>query len=239
MDSEVIKALKENLATLKGMDGGLRRAMESIGKKEFIFLLSNGTWDKANAKQGFEYEIYRLRSDYTEEPEVKGYMTGGVREKHIITKANGNKVDPMADYFVLRLDKDPHAVNAIKAYSDSVRCDNERLADDLRAKYDVYAPQAEEPEVVKCEVYPEGCGIDSKDFLWFKALDDREVILTDAPSYKNFIGFLYEAAGVKSEIFPTTRAYLGSDGVIRLYPQGKAEHEVLTPTHVLFKRKVK
>lgn len=69
-DKDTIQALKDNLATLRGMDGDLRRAMGSIEKKEFIFLLSDGTWDKANPKQGFEYEIYRLRDDYCPEPEI-------------------------------------------------------------------------------------------------------------------------------------------------------------------------
>ena len=68
--NDLIQQLKENLATLRGMDGNLRRAMESMNKKDFIFLLSDGTWDKANPKQGWEYEIYRLRPDYKEEPEI-------------------------------------------------------------------------------------------------------------------------------------------------------------------------
>ncbi len=67
---EQIEQLKCNLATLRGLDGGLRRAMEDIPKKDFIFLLSDGTWDNANPKQGFEYEIYRLRPDYSPKPSV-------------------------------------------------------------------------------------------------------------------------------------------------------------------------
>jgi len=69
-DKELIQELKSNLATLRGMDGKLRRAMESMKKEDFIFLLSDGTWDKANPKQGWEYEIYRLRPDY-QEPDDK------------------------------------------------------------------------------------------------------------------------------------------------------------------------
>ncbi|MEE9459864.1 MAG: hypothetical protein V3V84_08890 [Candidatus Bathyarchaeia archaeon] len=37
------------------------------------------------------------------------YKQGGYESKYTITKNNGNPVDPKADYFVLRLDKDPHA----------------------------------------------------------------------------------------------------------------------------------
>ena len=67
---EQIEALQCNLATLRGLDGGLRMAMEDIPKKDFIFLLSDGTCDAANPKQGFEYEIYRLRPDYKPESEI-------------------------------------------------------------------------------------------------------------------------------------------------------------------------
>lgn len=66
----MIEQLQKNLATLRAMDGDLRRAMESIPKKDFIFLLPNGTWDKANPKQGFEQEIYRLRADYVPESQI-------------------------------------------------------------------------------------------------------------------------------------------------------------------------
>jgi len=94
MDKVIIEALKENLATLRGMDGDLRRAMESIGKKNFIFLLSDGTWDNANPKQGWEYEIYRLRPDYQPEPELvecevykntNGYLVFDNKTKHADT----------------------------------------------------------------------------------------------------------------------------------------------------------
>ena len=65
-----LEALQENLARLKHMDGGLRRAMDDIRKQDLIFLLPDGTWDKANPKQGFEDEIYRLRDDYKQEPSI-------------------------------------------------------------------------------------------------------------------------------------------------------------------------
>jgi len=41
---------------------------------------------------------------------------------------------PDAKYFVLRYDKDPHAIKALKAYAVSVKVDNEQLAADLRAE---------------------------------------------------------------------------------------------------------
>lgn len=43
-------------------------------------------------------------------------------------------VDPKAVYFVLRLDEDPHAVRAAKAYAHSVREENAEFADAILAK---------------------------------------------------------------------------------------------------------
>ena len=48
--------------------------------------------------------------------------------KYIITKANGEPTDTNAQYFVLRLDTDEHARVAMKAYADSVKNENPKLA---------------------------------------------------------------------------------------------------------------
>lgn len=63
---------------------------------------------------------------------MSNYLQGGYEKKYIITKANGNPVDPKANYFVLRLDKDPHALIALQAYQTSVMKDNMELAGDLQ-----------------------------------------------------------------------------------------------------------
>lgn len=52
----------------------------------------------------------------------------GWYEKYIITKANGNPVDPDAVYFVLRIDKDPAARAALRKYAEKTA--NEALAKD-------------------------------------------------------------------------------------------------------------
>lgn len=65
---------------------------------------------------------------------MAGYLQGGLKQKYIITKKNGHPVDPKADYFVLRLDIDPHAVKAILAYAVSVMETNPTFAFDLFAK---------------------------------------------------------------------------------------------------------
>lgn len=69
---------------------------------------------------------------------MTGYLNGGLRKKYIIKKTSGREVDPKADYFVMRLDKDPHAVNAILRYAYSVRKDNPEFALDLFAKAEEY-----------------------------------------------------------------------------------------------------
>lgn len=55
----------------------------------------------------------------------------GLYGKYIIHKADGSPVDPKAKYFVLRLDKDPHAQKAELAYYDSILHENPKLAIDI------------------------------------------------------------------------------------------------------------
>jgi hypothetical protein len=55
----------------------------------------------------------------------------GLYGKYIIKKANGEPTDPAAQYFVLRIDSDPHARHAIQAYAESIKDDNPALAEDL------------------------------------------------------------------------------------------------------------
>jgi hypothetical protein len=54
----------------------------------------------------------------------------GLYRKYTVTKVNG-PTEPNARYFVLRLDKDPHAQKAALAYADSIREENRNLAFDL------------------------------------------------------------------------------------------------------------
>lgn len=62
---------------------------------------------------------------------MEGYKKGGYEKKFHILKADGSLTSPDADYFVLRLDKDPHARKALKTYAESVQVDNKKLAEDL------------------------------------------------------------------------------------------------------------
>lgn len=58
--------------------------------------------------------------------------------KYNITKADGTPCDESADYFVLRLDTDPHARAAARAYSESCKHENMELASDLLARVTSY-----------------------------------------------------------------------------------------------------
>lgn len=72
----------------------------------------------------------------------------GVFGKYRIEKADGSEVDPAAQYFVLRLDKDHHARVAIAAYGQSVEIENPVLASEIRAwLYDLRYPANEDPEL--------------------------------------------------------------------------------------------
>jgi len=55
----------------------------------------------------------------------------GLYGKYRIEKVDGSPVDPGAVYFTLRLDTDPHARAAIKAYVESCKREEPKLAKDL------------------------------------------------------------------------------------------------------------
>ena len=54
----------------------------------------------------------------------------GLHAKYQVTKIEG-QTDPKAQYFVLRLDTDPHARVAVAAYAESIAIDNPRLSADI------------------------------------------------------------------------------------------------------------
>ena len=69
------------------------------------------------------------------------YKEGGlIKDKYVVYKTVLNEpgwpvgikpVDKNAQYFVLRVDKDPNALGALGMYANMVRHDNEQLADDI------------------------------------------------------------------------------------------------------------
>lgn len=70
-------------------------------------------------------------------------MSKGWYIKYHITKADGSPVDPNADYFVLRLDKDPAARKAAITYAEA--CENLELRRDLIDRVAAY--EREEADV--------------------------------------------------------------------------------------------
>jgi hypothetical protein len=68
---------------------------------------------------------------------MKSYKRGGLKtDKYIILKNKKGgpvPVDKNAEYFVLRIDADPHARKALHAYADSVESDNQKLAKEIRS----------------------------------------------------------------------------------------------------------
>lgn len=67
---------------------------------------------------------------------MSSFKEGGFHQKYIISKTNGNPIDPEAEYFLLRFDKDPHALKALYAYAKSVQSDNPQLYEDLMLRVD-------------------------------------------------------------------------------------------------------
>lgn len=73
--------------------------------------------------------------------------------KYVISKANGQPVDPKADYFVLRLDTDPAARAAAYIYAREVEKDFPELAQELIdrcERYDFGGPSLE-PDPVNAQ----------------------------------------------------------------------------------------
>ena len=66
---------------------------------------------------------------------IPNYKKGGlIKDKYLIFKSTSNGIIPVdldSKYFVLRVDKDPHALIALYAYAISVKRDNKELSDDL------------------------------------------------------------------------------------------------------------
>lgn len=62
---------------------------------------------------------------------------GGLESKYEVLRHG----QPIADCFVLRYDRDPHALVALAAYAASVRAENEVLSDDLWRMVKVFRPR--------------------------------------------------------------------------------------------------
>ena len=65
-------------------------------------------------------------------------MMKGLYEKYYIAKTDGSPVDDGADYFVMRLDSDPHARKGALAYADSIKEQNPHLAFEIQQRVATY-----------------------------------------------------------------------------------------------------
>lgn len=69
-------------------------------------------------------------------------MKNGLYHKYFVSKMDGGVPDPKADYFVLRIDKDPAARKALAEYAKNIS--NKELAKDITNKLTEYNdPQTE------------------------------------------------------------------------------------------------
>ena len=90
---------------------------------------------KLNANKRIHTEVCMIGQ--TELPPVdpaKPMQEQGLVNKYTVTKNHGPS-DPKAEYFVLRMDKDPHAKAAIAAYALSCKAEFPALAEDLVNRY--------------------------------------------------------------------------------------------------------
>jgi hypothetical protein len=100
-------------------------------------------WIKKNGDKD-TYELY-ARSEI---PGIEfSFKNGGIKNKYEIKKIDGSTMDPEAWYFVLRVDKDPHAQTAALTYAYSVEKDNPILSQELIDKVKSFRSTINEKEV--------------------------------------------------------------------------------------------
>ena len=85
-------------------------------------------------------------------PVANGYLKDRLHDKYVVTKVDGSPTDPDAEYFVLRIDRDPFARLATRKYAALIRSVNPDLADDLESWLErTRDSQGAIDEVVLCE----------------------------------------------------------------------------------------
>mgnify|MGYP001591337887 CR=1 FL=1 len=65
-----------------------------------------------------------------------------LHQKYSGVKTDGSRVDPRAQYFVLRIDTDLAAQVAMLAYADAIEGENRKFADQIRAWVAAYEIRA-------------------------------------------------------------------------------------------------
>ena len=70
------------------------------------------------------------------------YKTGRLTNKYRVEKTNGEQIEQNAEYFVLRIDADPHAQTAAMAYANSIENENPEFARDIRNRLAYFGNEA-------------------------------------------------------------------------------------------------
>jgi hypothetical protein len=130
-------------------------------------------WIKKNGEEDL-YELYAK----SEIPGLESnYKKGGLESsKYQIKKTDGSTMDPNAWYFVLRIDKDPHAKIAAISYAMSVKKDNLRLAIELLSAVQSFTPNELKTSDNWSKMYPykiidaDGWDRNNFNYSWFEEL---------------------------------------------------------------------
>lgn len=154
------KALEDWLTLVKYQLGGIRQHMPGV---RFICALSPKYYGAIKGPDTFDIfaslkgqalgvagrsKLLTLRADLTEDilyqivkennmTEPSRYIEGGFEPRFVVTRTDGKPCRPDARYIVLDgSGADPHAVKALREYANSVRSENQNLADDLEYMLD-------------------------------------------------------------------------------------------------------
>jgi hypothetical protein len=130
---------------------------------------------------------------------------------------------------------DVGSIECIEHFSNWVRCGSINPKENQHLTYRLRPDYEPEPEVVKCPIRePDSCNM-----MWFDVTslgeakaDSHTMDFCSCTMHKDFIGFLYE----DGTVIPMPRKYSG-EGAVKMLPGWNENLKVLTPTHVLFRKK--
>ena len=109
----------------------IRRVQHTIGG--FDLCCSCFSTSAANLEKRAEIATAELKKEL-----LKKLPSPGLYGKYKIAKSDGTPTALDADYFVLRLDTDEIAREAVLVYAQNVEAKNSELADDLRRRCGLY-----------------------------------------------------------------------------------------------------
>lgn len=65
------------------------------------------------------------------EPKTEGFKVGGLYQKYKIERNDGTPIQEGSEFFVLRVDSDPHARSAMALYASLVARENLALGEEI------------------------------------------------------------------------------------------------------------